>query len=124
MNRPLLSIILVVFLFSLPIFAKDEAGDKNPAANKIGKGTEPVHFDDRTLMFTPTPSPTPIVKQSKEDIDSWYYLRETKSIIEKSKIDLIRYEKLIRKEMDSNLLSMKKVIASMHTGENPFYAAS
>lgn len=113
MKKPFILLLIAALMLCASMLIAEE--EKNPAANKIGKGTDPVHFDDRTLMYTPTPTPTPIVKQSKEDIEAWYYLRETKSIIEKSQINLVRYEKLIRKEMDANLLSMKKLIAAMHT---------
>jgi hypothetical protein len=114
MKKPLIALLTAAFTFLAFTLMASGGHGGGSTEKRVGKGTDPIHFDDKTLMYTPTPVPTAIIKQSKEEIDTFDYLRETKSIIEKTQVNLVRYEKLIRKEMDSNLLTMKKLIAEMH----------
>ncbi|HDQ25783.1 MAG TPA: hypothetical protein ENN43_03435 [bacterium] len=82
---------------------------------KYGKGTDPVHFKDETLMHPPTPVPTVIYKVTKEEARAWDSLRNTRDLIVRCRTDLRRYENFAVKEFSSDLKGMSDAISSFHT---------
>lgn len=81
----------------------------------FGKGTDPVLFDDETLVSTPVPTVTPDIKLEKQEKQAWNDIRNTRDLLARCKTDLVRYEKYMRKEFMSNLNEMQKVVSSIHT---------
>jgi len=83
--------------------------------NVKGGGTEPVYFDDNTLIKDPTPIATPITKTSVNQVNVWDVVHDSKLLLIRVETDLPRYEKKMRETMDAKLLEMDKLTASMHT---------
>lgn len=81
----------------------------------FGKGTDPVLFDDETLISTPVPTMTPDIKLEKQEKKAWDDIRNTRDLLMRCKTDLVRYEKYMRKEFMSNLNEMQKVITTFDT---------
>jgi hypothetical protein len=81
----------------------------------FGKGTEPMLFDDQSLIATPVPTVTPIIKLTNPEKNAWEDIRNTKDLIMRCNTDLPRYEKFMRKEFMSNLNEMQKAITTIHT---------
>ncbi|HPD18708.1 MAG TPA: hypothetical protein PLF61_03475 [Candidatus Goldiibacteriota bacterium] len=129
--------ILITFLLSIPYFsfAAESGESKNkPAVNygdeitapeamggemriggQYGKGTDAIYFDDNSLIATPVPTSTPIYKMTKQEIELWENIRNTKDLLYRCRVDLERYEKFMRKEFMNDINNLKQVIASMHT---------
>jgi hypothetical protein len=80
-----------------------------------GPGTDPDVFDDNSLIYTPVPTVTPIYTIKTPDIEAWGRLSDTKSLLNRCKKDLVRYDKSFRNDFISSLNGMGKVVASIHT---------
>ncbi|HPI04254.1 MAG TPA: hypothetical protein PLB12_08460 [Candidatus Goldiibacteriota bacterium] len=90
-------------------------GDVKIGGSAEGPGTDPVIFDDATLITTPVATPTIIVVFDKKDVNVWKYLTDVKMYLFRIKTDSKRYDAQLRSKMDKHLLDMGKSIASMHT---------
>ncbi len=97
-----------------PSTSRSEKGQVNLGGAK-GPGTEAVHFDDESLISTPVPTSTPNYSFKTPEIEVWQALTDTKSMINRSKKDLVRYEATFRKDFMKSLNEMGSVVASMHT---------
>lgn len=82
---------------------------------EYGKGTEPVFFNDESLVSTPVPTMTPIFTIKTPEKQAWENIRNTKDLLIRCRTDLGRYEKSMRKDFMANLNDMQKVISSIHT---------
>jgi hypothetical protein len=80
-----------------------------------GPGTEPIYFNDESLIKEPEPTATAITVTSKNEIDVWHMLEDSKALLLRCTIDTKRYGAQLRKNMDGSLLEMGNSIASMHT---------
>jgi len=74
-----------------------------------------VNFDDNSLIYTPTPTVTPIYKIPDVEVKAWDLLKDTKHLIQRCKQGLNDYPKLFREQMDEGLLKMQKVISTINT---------
>lgn len=74
-----------------------------------------VNFDDNSLIYTPTPTVTPIYKIPDVEVKAWDLLKDTKHLIQRCKQGLNDYPGLFREQMDEGLLKMQKVISTIHT---------
>lgn len=97
------------------ITAPEAMGGEMRLGGKYGKGTDPLHFDDNSLIATPLPTVTPIYKVTKQEIEIWNNIKDIKDLLYRCRIDLKRYEKFMRKEFMNNINNLKKAISSMHT---------
>jgi hypothetical protein len=104
--------------------AGESTGDGSEAAAEsggirlggdFGKGTNPVMFDDESLVSTPVPTMTPDIKLEKQEKQAWNDIRNTRDLLKRCQTDLVRYEKFMRKEFMSNLNQMQKSISTIHT---------
>jgi len=80
-----------------------------------GPGTDPDVFNDNSLIYTPVPTVTPIYTIKTPDIEAWGRLSDTKSLLNRCKKDLVRYDKAFRNDFMNSLNGMGKVVASIHT---------
>jgi hypothetical protein len=128
--------ILIIFLLSFPYFsfaaeggetkdkpevnygdeitAPEAMGGEMRIGGQYGKGTDAV-FDDNSLIATPVPTPTPIIKMTKQEIRLWENIKDTKDLLYRCRVDLERYEKFMRKDVMNDINNLKQVISSMHT---------
>lgn len=97
------------------ITAPEAMGGEMRLGGNYGKGTDAIHFDDNSLIATPVPQATPIYKVTKQEVEIWNNIRDTKDLLYRCRVDLKRYEKFIRKEFMNDLNNLKKAISSMHT---------
>lgn len=95
--------------------AAAEGGGGIRLGGDFGKGTDPVMFDDESLVSTPVPTMTPDIKIEKQEKQAWETVRNTRDLIKRCTTDLPRYEKFMRKEFMSNLNEMQKSMTTMHT---------
>jgi uncharacterized protein YdcH (DUF465 family) len=95
--------------------AAAEGGGGIKLGGEYGKGTEPMHFDDNTLIATPVPTVTPIIKVANPEKKAWEDVRNTRDLIKRCETDLPRYEKFMRREFMSNLNEMQVAITTIHT---------
>jgi hypothetical protein len=107
-----------------PAESTDSADTGSPAAvdsagmrlgGEYGKGTEPVFFNDESLVSTPVPTITPVFTIKTPEKQAWEIVRNTKDLLIRCRTDLKRYEKSMRKEFMSNLNEMEKAISMLHT---------
>ncbi|MGD0566371.1 MAG: hypothetical protein ABSA34_03460 [Candidatus Goldiibacteriota bacterium] len=80
-----------------------------------GPGTDAASFDDNSLIYTPVPTVTPIFTVKTPDIEAWRRLSDTKSLLNRCKKDLARYDKAFRADFMKALNGMGAVVASIHT---------
>lgn len=97
------------------ITAPEAMGGEMRLGGNYGKGTDALHFDDDSLIATPVPSVTPIYKVTKQEIDLWNNIKDTKDLLYRCRTDLKRYERFMRKEFMNDINNLKKAISSMHT---------
>ncbi len=109
--RVLLFLNLFIILILIPVFADIRIG----GGGATGEGTDPVHFKDETLMYTPVPTATPIVKVTGTEIRAWENIRETRHLILRCRTDLRRYENFMREGFMDNVNKMGDVISKIHT---------
>ncbi len=101
--------------------AADSGSESAPEGGGIrlggdyGKGTDPIHFNDQSLISTPVPTATPDIAFENQEKKAWDLVRNTRDLLIRCRTDLSRYEKSFRKEFNNNLNKMQKAVASLHT---------
>ena len=111
--RNIIPVFISILFISSLLYASGDVRLGGGAAT--GRGTDPVYFDDDSLIHTPVPTPTAIYNVTKYEKQAWDRLSMTKNLIERCETDLTRYEKFMRKEFMSDLNEMMDVASRIHT---------
>jgi len=105
------AVIISVIFAAVLLYAEDI----RLGGSATGEGTDPVHFDDDSLVHTPVPTATPIIKLTKTEIAAWENTRNTRDLIIRCKKDLKRYENFMRDAFMKDLNVLMAEISKMHT---------